>query len=710
MSSSELDEEQDSPPVIEDLNISNDQFYRSDCNNCGFIQESPPKQISDRYTDSVLFNRLQIPRYGSKSIRHIMAAYDLWKPFFPTYLSAERFRNLHRPKLRHHNIRHQSCYNGKISKPLPVKNLTRTLYRSQVQLRKNVISAIESGLSREDIVNRFFRLRSAKQLTAKKDELYLFEYSEENPPVLSQIGMASNVKTYSSEQSKSRRLYYNRIKPGSKFQVIENNLYRAPIYQHKMPSCDFLIIRTKNSFYIRPILVIYTVGQTMPLVEVPSPKDSNILNFRLTLSNIYIHRFFLESITDPPSISLRQLEKLFPDYPPAALKRRLVSNGANYDPSSGSFTKGSSKYGNITLENLRKILSPERYCLCMSMLAARERLRHLNYTDTMINPIEGATVEAEVLAAPWNTSAALMGTLKGQSYLDLKKHLIDPTGSRNEGFSCVTWLKSPTEELYKTDKKLNIDPLANLADKSNILAKIRREKLERLAVFESEAQLIADIQARALSSDEVLSSDDESDADNLYEEDVSDLSFDQQLNDLGKLVIEGRTQRQLLFEKEEEERLNLLRGINSTVISPESITPSRNGSNDLNQTSGSLSPMENKVLKITRTYQTEGKSIERTEIVRDTRVIALYIEKKRAMNDLNISFDQSQIVNQSLNSNLHSPIPYGQSQSTPASRRNSLGPSELCRAEGTIVRISKKVLNARELRQLERSFTMQKQD
>ncbi len=28
-------------------------------------------------------------------------------------------------------------------------------------------------------------------------------------------------------------------------QVVENNLYRAPIYRHKVPETDFLILRTR---------------------------------------------------------------------------------------------------------------------------------------------------------------------------------------------------------------------------------------------------------------------------------------------------------------------------------------------------------------------------------------------------------------------------------------------------------------------------------
>jgi len=42
---------------------------------------------------------------------------------------------------------------------------------------------------------------------------------------------------------------------------LENNLYRAPIYEHKVPQTDFLVIRTRNEFYIREVDNLYVCGQ-----------------------------------------------------------------------------------------------------------------------------------------------------------------------------------------------------------------------------------------------------------------------------------------------------------------------------------------------------------------------------------------------------------------------------------------------------------------
>lgn len=694
MSSSDLEEDSDSPPLIENLNISNDKYYEPISESQPLTTSSSSKYLRDSFSN--IRSRLQIPNYGLKKLQHSLPAYDLWRPFFPTYLGAEKFKDFHRPKLRHFNTGPQSCYKKKRFRAFPIKNLAKTLYKYQLKLRRNVIEAIEAGLPAEDIINRFFKIYTAKQLTAKNGELYLFEYCEEYPSVLSQIGMASTLETYSSDPPKSKRIYFNKLKPGTKIHVIENNLYRAPIYQHQTPSYDFLIIRTRNSFYVRPIQTIYSVGQTMPLEEIPGPKCSDITTFRSSLTNFYIHKMFMESTEEDPSINLDIFMKLFPDYHRDILRTRMKKKGAIYDPITHKVMRGTSNYGSHSRAALRSMLTPEKYCRYMSMLAARERLKELNYTDTMIDPPKSGPVETEVLAAPWNTSSALINAMKGNHYLDFKKHLIDPTGSRHEGYSCVPWIKSPTEESYRENINPN-DPMANLAAKNVILGKIRREKLERLAIFESEAQHITDMQARALESQEILSSDED---DDLESDSEQDEKFNEQVNDLNRLVNQEYSKNQLDHEKEEELRKQMLEELGPS--SDKSRPGKVNGIHTKGSTPSSQDLFDNKILKITRTYLVDAKIIERTEIVRDTRVIALYIKQQQQPEGLSTSMNGCSELDISRYST-RSPKLNSSSRSLNRSRSDSLGPSELCRAEGTVVRISKKVLDARNLRQIERS-------
>lgn len=66
-------------------------------------------------------------------------------------------------------------------------------------------------------------------------------------------------------------------------QSIENNLYRAPIYKHKFSPTDFLIIRKRRGdtsgkgalqYFVRRVKTLYVVGQTLPLVGVPTPNSA----------------------------------------------------------------------------------------------------------------------------------------------------------------------------------------------------------------------------------------------------------------------------------------------------------------------------------------------------------------------------------------------------------------------------------------------------
>lgn len=708
--------EDDDSPELETLNISNDEYYQP---KPGFKKKS--KDISDK---------LSIPRYGSQTIQHSLPAYDLWRPFFPTYMSEVRFRNFHRPKLRHYAIGPQARVGRRKPKAFPVKSLTASIYRHQKILCRNVINAINSDMTREEIVNKFLLIRHAKELTAKHGEIFLFEYCEEFPPILNQIGMAANIKTYhltnpnlpkhsdtlaTNEEPKmgydealptsgpTKPIYFGQLE--SKMMVIENNMSRAPIYKHELPSCDFLIVRTRNSIYIRQISSIFTVGQIMPLVAIPKPNEANITKFRLDLSNTYIHKLFLDSPSNPPTISFDLLAKFFPDYDPKVLKRRLVMKGAAHQLIEGKsrYNRGTSNYGLISLKEHRRSFTPECYCLNMSMLAARQRLRELNYSESMIDPPNEAEMETEVLAAPWNTSRAVLNTSLGRCYLDFSKHLIDPTGLTHEGFSCVAWSKSPTEEEQSKQQNggQNQKQKDSVEIKNPQQTKIREEKTTRRKVYQQEAQMINDVQDRVLGSSEILSSDEENDEDLCDEESLMDSSFDEQLNVLSKLV-GGQTVQELNFEREEAERREMLKNFNNLDKSPIQSFKSSQGKNSKDLLIN-VAAFKNKILRITRTYDSEEGEIERTEIVRDPKIIALYVKQKGGSQSATQT-NNCERINDSLNnmSNISRSSIDGKRRSS-----ISLGPKELCRADGIVLTISKSVLNSRSLRKQRRDYRMQ---
>lgn len=140
-----------------------------------------------------------------------------------------------------------------------------------------------------------FFMRTPDDLTGRDGEIILVEFCEEHPPLMNQVGMCSKIKNYykrkASKDSGPMEHKYGEIayahtspflgilNPGHCIQVVENNMYRAPIYPHSIAPTDFLVIRTRNNYYIREIDALFTAGQECPLYEVPGPNSKRANNF-----------------------------------------------------------------------------------------------------------------------------------------------------------------------------------------------------------------------------------------------------------------------------------------------------------------------------------------------------------------------------------------------------------------------------------------------
>jgi hypothetical protein len=57
--------------------------------------------------------------------------------------------------------------------------------------------------------------------------------------------------------------FLGQMSPGQCIQAFENNLHRSPIYEHRMPSTDFLVIR--YSFPANFHLLLYLLGDRLQL-------------------------------------------------------------------------------------------------------------------------------------------------------------------------------------------------------------------------------------------------------------------------------------------------------------------------------------------------------------------------------------------------------------------------------------------------------------
>jgi len=74
-------------------------------------------------------------------------------------------------------------------------------------------------------------------------------------------------------------------------------MYRAPIFEHRFPTSDFVVIRSGPNFFVREADAIFVVGQELPLVKVPAPfsKAANQTSKQLLkVSELLLHLGYLE--------------------------------------------------------------------------------------------------------------------------------------------------------------------------------------------------------------------------------------------------------------------------------------------------------------------------------------------------------------------------------------------------------------------------------
>lgn len=213
----------------------------------------------------------------------------------PTHMGEMKLRAFHRPPLKKFSY-------GPLAQniPHPVHPLLKHIVK---KAKQREIERIASGGG--DV----FFMRNPEDLSGKDGDIILAEFCEEHPPLMNQVGMCSKIKNYykrkAEKDSGPQDYVYGEVAfahtspflgilhPGQCIQALENNMYRAPIYKHKMAPTDFLIIRTRVGYWIRIVDAIFTVGQECPLYEVPGPNSKRANNFTRDFLQVIIIVFYL---------------------------------------------------------------------------------------------------------------------------------------------------------------------------------------------------------------------------------------------------------------------------------------------------------------------------------------------------------------------------------------------------------------------------------
>ncbi|CAD5111195.1 DgyrCDS528 [Dimorphilus gyrociliatus] len=500
------------------------------------------------------------------------------------------------------------------------------------------------NMAKETYGGEVFVMNRLVDLSGFDGSLFLMEYVEENPPLLSRVGMASNIRIYYKKQCNKdddyipsyafgelapteRSPFLGNLKEGEFVPTLENNMYLAPIFQQFKNFCDFLIIKRDNHYHIRDFDEIFTVGQECPKIQVPRPKSKTIQRFLTHLAHFHICKLFRQSRDTPPCLKLEDVSKLVPNLSEITLRKYIKSYAYFVKKDNGCYWALKEDVYLPELENFTQYITPELFCAYYSQSAYHSRLRAAGYEgDGLLSIDDDTAFESRIIAAPWNTTSAytsavnkeclleLRSTLesietnKGIPYVKLSKRpsaLRDHFGGKFQNYTDEAILekvistieivlkrcqKKPRriEELMKWNaiKLIKILSTLKLDDaKSSVLSEfkqlVKQTNLRENEIFEEECRKEFEMQYRSLASTDIVSTD-------------SDSSSDSELKEYAKELEQDFTEENSPF---------FLDTNNATK--------------------------KKKVLKIVRTFiDEEGNLYSTAEFVREANVIEMYINAK----------------------------------------------------------------------------------
>ncbi|KAK4872343.1 hypothetical protein RN001_014372 [Aquatica leii] len=647
----------------------------------------PPPKSPDRDPFNISNDIYYMPRSsetylrlkvgGGNLIQHSTPVVELRAPFVQTHMGPMRLRNFHRPPLKRFS-------HGPLATPGPHAVLP-LIKHIKKKARQREAERMASGGG--DV----FFMRTPEDLTGRDGDLVLVEFCEEHPPLMNQGGRCSKMKNYYKRKAgkdqgpPSYRYgevayahtspFLGILHPGQSIQAIENNMYRAPIYEHKIPSTDFVIIRTRQQYYIREIDALFVAGQQCPLYEVPGPNSKRANNFVRDFLQVFIYRLFWKSRDNPRRIKMDDIKKAFPSHSESSIRKRLkLCADFKRTGMDSNWWVIKPEFRLPTEEEIRAMVSPEQCCSYFSMVAAEQRLKDAGYGEKFLfTPQEDDDEEMqlkmddEVKVAPWNTTRAYIQAMKGKCLLQLTGPA-DPTGC-GEGFSYVRVPNKPTqskeeqesqpkrtvtgtdadlrrlslnnakallrkfgvpeEEIKKLSRWEVIDVVRTLSTEK---AKAGEEGMDKFSRgnrfsiaehqerYKEECQRIFDLQNRVLASEEVLSTDEGESSDEDSDEDIEEMG-----KNIENMLANKKTSTQLSLEREEQERQELRKMIMEGGEGERKMKDKKKEDDD-NQDQCSYA-QQGRVLKIIRAYRNpDGKEYTRVEIVRKAQVIDAYVK------------------------------------------------------------------------------------
>ncbi|KAL6943301.1 hypothetical protein ACO0RG_002294 [Hanseniaspora osmophila] len=366
------------------------------------------------------------------TINHSLPAIKLQTPFYKAVLFQEKLRKFHRFPSFSHNIRADA-----------------TLSFRKLKLRKR-------KKDRGKEVQEIFQ-KSTDLTVGDTASVFLMEYSERQPLALSNFGMTSKLINYyrkmsdddpsrpklqSGEthvlgvQDKSPFWNFGFVGSGETVQTLYNNMIRAPIYQHNPNSSDFLLVKSTGAsqghrFYLRNINNLFTVGQTLPCVEITGPTSRKIN----LMSKNRLKMIAYRSLNKSPhnSLTIRDIKRHFPGQTDMHIRLKLKEFMKFHREKERNTDENGSwrlKEGEAQpdFETIRKMISPEDVATQDSTFAAQKFL-----DDNKLYNIDKNKANLEEQLTPWNTTKNFLNATQMRAMVAIHGEG-DPTGN-GEGIS-----------------------------------------------------------------------------------------------------------------------------------------------------------------------------------------------------------------------------------------------------------------------------------
>lgn len=358
----------------------------------------------------------------------------------------------------------------------------------------------------KEIHHSYKIFKKLKKISLNSDDFVLFEYIEKDPLIIGNVGMASRLSRYyypdrvaqyikkkkgedldneaiikeynttlddvlgelgedvgMSREEKLPILGQLTKKDNLGLTILENNMYKLPVFKQKPKKTDFVLVRClengQNKYYLRRITHLYTTGQVQPKLEVFCPYSRQFRSFVKKLLKSYIKRSFEEK----GCINLEEVKEILPTMNDHNIRKHIKMLGGEQDqlrPKLYLFNSQLLKENkaNDYADEMEASVTPEELCLYERMyqsyyhlcdfgiikLKSSDKISVIKtkfYRKNISNPRKCAIARRiieELYLSAWNLSNCFFDAVQRQGRMYLKGY-----GDPTNGHGGINYIKLP---------------------------------------------------------------------------------------------------------------------------------------------------------------------------------------------------------------------------------------------------------------------------